>query len=237
MMTWRYLDSGPARGAENMALDEQLLAEAARGGVAPVLRFYGWSPPAVSLGRFQAAAAAVDAAACARYGFDIVRRVTGGRAVLHDRELTYSIVSPIAAGLFPNDVLGTYKVIAGALLSGLRSLGVQAEMVSRPERMREGQKKCADAACFAAPSWYEIVARGRKIVGSAQRRVSGAFLQHGSILIDYDPELEAAVIPGGGAREAVTCLRRELGRDVAVHEIKQALLGGFRAALGVSFSA
>jgi len=238
MKTWRFLDSGRGCGAENMALDERLLAEAARGSVPPVLRFYGWAPPAVSLGRFQDAAAAVDPAVCARNGIDIVRRITGGRAVLHDRELTYSIISPIVPGLFPNDVLGTYKVIAGGLLAGLRNLGVQAEMVTRTNRPREGRKKeGADAACFASPSWYEIVVHGRKIVGSAQRRIPGAFLQHGSVLIDYDPELEAAVIPGGGAADAVTCLRRELGRDVPVSEIKKALLGGFGAALGFSLSA
>jgi lipoate-protein ligase A len=238
MKVWRFLDSGPAPGARNMALDECLLAEAARGSVPPVLRFYGWAPPAVSLGRFQDEAEAVDPAACARHGIDIVRRITGGRAVLHDRELTYSIVAPVTAGLFPNDVLGTYKVIAGALLAGLRSLGVAAEMVSRPGRPREGQRKDgADAACFASPSWYEIVAHGRKIVGSAQRRVPGAFLQHGSILIEYDPELEAEIIPGGGAADAVTCLRRELGGDVPVTEIKKSILSGFRSALGISLAA
>ncbi len=236
MIPWKYLDSGPGRGADNMAEDERLLGEAARGGVPTVLRFYTWAPPAVSLGRFQDAARAVDPAACARFGFDIVRRITGGRAVLHDRELTYSVLSPHHDGLFPNDVLGTYKVIAAGLLAGLRNLGVPAEMAYRPDRSREAAKKeRADAACFSSPSWYEITARGRKIVGSAQRRVPGAFLQHGSILIDYDPELAAAVIPGGGASDSVTFLRRELGRNVPIDEIKKAVLQGFRDSLGISF--
>ncbi len=233
MILWRYLDSGRACGADNMAEDERLLVEAARGDVPPVLRFYGWAPPAVSLGRFQEAGTAVDADACARHGIDIVRRITGGRAVLHDRELTYSIISPQGTEPFPNDVLGTYKIIAAGLLAGLRSLGVQAEMVSRPAR--PAKKARAEAACFASPSWYEITARGRKIVGSAQRRVSGAFLQHGSILIDYNPRLEAAVIRGGGSPNAVTSIRQELGRDIVVDEVKRALLDGFREALGISF--
>ncbi len=216
-----------------MAQDERLLAEAARGGVLPVLRFYCWAPAAVSLGRFQEGERAVDRTACARHGIDIVRRVTGGRAVLHDRELTYSVVSPFDSRRFPNDVRGTYKVIAGGLLAGLRDLGVDAEMVCRPERHGGPARREGREACFASPSWYEIVARGRKIVGSAQRRVPGAFLQHGSILIDYDAALEAAVIPGGGAVNAVTSIRQELGRDITPDEVKKALLRGFQSALGI----
>ncbi len=236
MNPWRYLDSGPARGAANMAMDERLLSEAVRGGVPPMLRFYGWSPPAVSLGRFQDESTAVDAGACARQGIDIVRRITGGRAVLHDRELTYSVISPQGSGLFPNDVLGTYKVIAAGLLAGLRNLGVQAEMVSRPERPGKPMKRSGkEAACFASPSWYEITVSGRKIVGSAQRRVAGAFLQHGSVLIDYDPQFEASVIRGGGTPNAVTSIRHEVGRDITIDEIKKAFQAGFRDALGISF--
>src|SRR5512145_3061472 len=133
MTTWRFLDSGPASGARNMAIDEGLLAEAAAGKAPPLLRLYTWSPPAVSLGRFQDAAGSVNAGACRERGIDIVRRITGGRAVLHDQELTYSVIAP-ADGLFPDDVLGTYKMIAAALLAGLRNLGIAAEMVSRSGR-------------------------------------------------------------------------------------------------------
>jgi len=217
-----------------MAEDERLLDEAARGAVLPVLRFYGWAPPAVSLGRFQDEARAVHAGACRERGIDIVRRITGGRAVLHDRELTYSVIAPAGSRLFPNDVLGTYRMIAGGLLAGLRDLGLDAGMAARPEKRGAAPKgEGRDAACFASPSWYEIVVRGRKIVGSAQRRVPGAFLQHGSILIDYDPALEAAVIPGGGAAQSVTSIRQELGRDVPLESVKKAVLGGFRSALGI----
>ncbi len=236
MDRWRFIDSGLGRGADNMALDERLLGEAVRGGVLPVLRFYGWAPAAVSLGRFQDEARAVNARACRERGIDIVRRITGGRAVLHDRELTYSVIAPSDRGLFPADVLGTYKMIAGGLLAGLRDLGLDAEMVSRPEKRGAASPgEGRDAACFASPSWYEIVVRGRKIVGSAQRRVPGAFLQHGSILIGYDPGLEAAVIPGGGAAHAVTSIRQELGREVSLDEVKKALLLGFQTALALSF--
>ena len=238
MTTWRYLDSGPAPGAKNMAMDEKLLAEAARGGALPVLRFYTWDPPAVSLGRFQDEASSVDLAACRKHGIDIVRRITGGRSVLHDQELTYSIIARADDPQFPNDILGTYKVIAQGLLAGLRGLGVDAELVQRSGRHAEKVRPYArDPACFSSPSWFELVARGRKIAGSAQRRVSGAFLQQGSVLIDYDPDLEAAVIPGGGQAGVITCIREELGRAVSVDEVKRALLGGFAEAFGIAFDA
>jgi lipoate-protein ligase A len=233
MHLWRYIDDGPAPGARNMAVDEQLLEEAAKGGVLPVLRFYAWDPPAVSLGRFQDEATAVNRGACSARGIDIVRRATGGRAVLHHRELTYSIVSPVDDGLFPRDVIGTYKVIAQGLLAGLRRLGVPAELASRsPAPARDTGRT---AACFAAPSLYELLVRGRKVAGSAQRRLPGAFLQHGSILIEYDAALEAAVIPGGGADHAATSLSRELGRTVTLDEVKRSFLAGFADALQLTF--
>ncbi len=219
-----------------MALDEELLARAQAGEDRPVLRFYAWQPPAVSIGRFQKSETAVNAEACKRLGFDIVRRITGGRAVLHDKELTYSIIARTDNPLFPGTVLGTYKVIAAGLLAGLRNIGIPAEIVSRGGRYAERVDKNAKAAaCFSSPSWYEILVQGRKIVGSAQRRVSGAFLQHGSILIDYDPQREAQVIPGGCAGDVVTSIKRELGRDVPLDEVKQAFVQGFREALGIEF--
>jgi lipoate-protein ligase A len=237
MPTWKLLDSGSNIGAYNMAVDEELLARAQAGEAVPVLRFYGWDPPAVSLGRFQHFESAVNAEACKRLGFDIVRRITGGRAVFHHRELTYSIIARVDNPLFPSTVLGTYKVIATGLLAELQNLDVSAEMVSRGGRHTAlVKKKPKDPACFSSPSWYEILVNGKKIVGSAQRRMRGAFLQHGSILGDYDPRLEAEVIRGGCNGDVVTCIKRELGRDVPLDEIKRAFLRGFQSALGADFS-
>jgi lipoate-protein ligase A len=236
MTTWRYIDSGANIGAYNMAIDEELLARAQAGEAMPVLRFYTWRPPAVSLGRFQKIETAVNAEVCKERGIDIVRRITGGRAVLHHRELTYSIISRTDNPLFPPDVRGTYKVITAGLLSGFKNLGIRAEMVSRSNRHAALVKKdIKDPSCFSSPSWYEIIVNGKKIVGSAQRRVTGAFLQHGSILINYDPALEAEVIPGGGTAEAVTCIGQELRRDVTLEEVKQAFKQGFAEALGITF--
>jgi lipoate-protein ligase A len=237
-ISWKLIDSGPNLGAYNMAIDEELLARAQKKKIAPILRFYTWSPPAVSIGRFQKIEEAVNADACARRNIDIVRRITGGRAVLHDRELTYSIIARTDDPLFPSTVLGTYKVIATGLLAGLKRLGIPAEMVSRGGRHAGLVKKnVKDPACFSSPSWYEILANNRKIIGSAQRRLSGAFLQHGSILMDYDPVLEAEVIPRSCGSDVVTSITRELGRNVPVEDVKQAFVRGFSEALGIEFDA
>jgi len=236
MNKWTFVDSGRHLGAYNMAVDEELLAQAQVGRKMPVLRFYGWDPPAVSIGRFQKIGTAVDAEACKRLGYDIVRRITGGRAVLHNNELTYSVTAPIDDPLFPPNVLGTYKVIATGLVAGLRNLGVNAEMVSRTgQHASLVNKHDRDPSCFSSPSWYEIVVNGKKIIGSAQRRLSGAFLQHGSILISYDPALEAVVIPGSGRGGGATCLNEILGKSVPIEEIKNAFRNGFSQALDMEF--
>ena len=238
MNKWRFLDSGKNLGAYNMAVDEELLARAQAGEAVPVLRLYTWDPATVSLGRFQKIENSVNVEACNRRGIDIVRRITGGRAVLHHNELTYSIIARTDNPLFPSNVLGTYKVIAAGLLAGLKNLGIDAEIVSRSNRHAQLVKKGSkEPACFSCPSWYEIVVNNRKIIGSAQRRVSGAFLQHGSILLDYDPASEAEVIPGGCPADVVTSVIRELGRSVPLEEAKRAFAKGFSGALGVEFTA
>lgn len=236
MNKWKLIDSGSNFGTYNMAMDEELLARAQAGEKIPVLRLYTWDPPAVSIGRFQKIEKAVKAAACKQRGIDIVRRISGGRAVLHNWELTYSIVARTDYPLFPAKVLGTYKIIAAGLLQGLNNLGIPAEMVSRSHRHAALVKKDAkDPACFSSPSWYEILVNNRKIIGSAQRRLSGAFLQHGSILLDHDPALESEVIPGGCGGDMVTSITRELGRNVPLAEVKQAFVNGFSEALGIVF--
>ena len=181
MSVWSIINSGPHIGAYNMALDEELLARAQAGEKQPVLRLYTWDPPAVSVGRFQDLGTAVIAEACQRLGFDIVRRATGGRAVLHWKELTYSVVARIDDPLFPGDVLGTYKVIAAGLVASLRSLGLPAEMVSRSGR-HAGlvRKKPRDASCFSSPSWYEVLVHGpqdhRQRAAKCRQRISAAWV-------------------------------------------------------------
>lgn len=234
MEMWKYLDSGPRSGLVNMATDETLLRLAATGQEqVPVVRFYSWNPAAVSIGRFQNVETAVNADECRRRGIDIVRRVTGGRAVFHDSELTYAVVAPADHHTFPRDVMGTYKLIARGLLAGLAYLGIKANIVSRSARNSPLPKRPRDPSCFASPSWYEILVNGKKIIGSAQRRIPGAFLQHGSILIRYDADLESKLIPGG-PRHTITCINSELGRNISLPEVRQGFLQGFSEAFQVT---
>jgi lipoyl(octanoyl) transferase len=237
MTIWKLLDTGSNTGVYNMAVDERLLAQAQAGRTLPVLRVYGWNPPAVSLGRFQKMEAAVNTEHCKRLGIDIVRRITGGRAVLHCQELTYSIIVRSDNHFFPADILGTYKAIATCLIAGLKNIGISAEMVARGGAHAMLVKKNGkESACFSSPSWYEIVVNRRKIIGSAQRRLSNAFLQHGSILMDHDHRLEAEVISGGCTGDAVTSINRECGINVSIEDVKIAFIRGFSETLHIQFT-
>ncbi|HEV2013667.1 MAG TPA: biotin/lipoate A/B protein ligase family protein [Candidatus Dormibacteraeota bacterium] len=177
---WRLLLDPPASGAWNMAVDEVLLDGVAAGSASPTLRFYQWAPPCLSLGYFQPFEV-VDVDSCRALGVEVVRRPTGGRAILHDRELTYSVALP--AGLLGHDggVLPSYHRLSLALEAGLNRLGVPVtlapEWAPQPARVH-------GPACFDRPSAHEILLGGRKLVGSAQVRRATAILQHGSILIE-----------------------------------------------------
>jgi lipoate-protein ligase A len=178
--TWRLILDREAGGATNMAVDEAILIAMLEGASPPTLRFYAWSPPCLSLGRNQPLADA-DLAACRAAGVDVVRRPTGGRAILHTDELTYSLtllqVDPRATG----DVVEGYRRLSEGLLAGLRLLEVEAVQAV-------GRKSATDAGpvCFEAPSNYEITVAGRKLIGSAQWRAKGSVLQHGSLPLQGD---------------------------------------------------
>jgi len=189
--TWRVMYDPPARGALNMAVDEAIMLSVSEGGSLPTLRFYAWEPPAVSLGYFQRLEQEIDVARVTAAGFDLVRRPTGGRAVLHDDEVTYSI--SVREAEFPGSVVETYKRISTGLVEGLRILGMDAGMVAAQEAGHDPRAH-SSAACFDAPSWYEVVSRGKKIIGSAQTRKMGTILQHGSIPITFSPERVTSVL-------------------------------------------
>jgi lipoate-protein ligase A len=178
--TWRLLFDAPARGAWNMAVDEVLLDRVAAGTGPPTLRFYGWKPACLSLGFFQPFEA-VDVDGCRRLGVEVVRRPTGGRAILHDRELTYSIALPASALGHDGGVLPSYYRLSLALQDGLQRLGVPATLAPESAASIPAMH---GPVCFDRPSAHEILLHGRKLVGSAQMRRAGALLQHGSILIE-----------------------------------------------------
>src|SRR6202023_2378063 len=177
---WRLLLDPPASGAWNMAVDEVLLDGVANGSGPPTVRFYEWAPPCLSLGYFQAFEV-VDLDGCRRLGVDVVRRPTGGRAILHDRELTYSVALPASLLGHDGGVLPSYYRLSLALQDGLRRLGVPATLA--PQSAASGPPEHGPV-CFDRPSAHEILLHGRKLVGSAQMRRGGGILQHGSILVE-----------------------------------------------------
>jgi lipoate-protein ligase A len=174
-------------GALNMAVDEVLLDEVAQARSAPVLRLYCWQPAAVSLGYAQKGEGQVNFAACRRHGIDVVRRLTGGRAVLHQREMTYAVIAREDVPPFSSSILDNYRLIADALLAAYTSLDVLCNL--EPRRRRTEYARETANVCFTAPSSYEIVRSGRKLTGSAQKRQGGAFLQHGSLPLEMDLDL------------------------------------------------
>jgi lipoyl(octanoyl) transferase len=169
---------GAARGARNMAIDHALF-ESAQQLHQPALRLYAWDPPCLSLGRNQRATGIYDPARAAAAGIDIVRRPTGGLAVLHDREVTYSVMAPLAALDGPR---AAYVSINAAIVAALRACGVPAELAASGPTRRPAVGTAAP--CFDAPAAGEVVAAGRKLVGSAQRCERRTLLQHGSVLLD-----------------------------------------------------
>ncbi|MCL7454988.1 MAG: lipoate--protein ligase family protein [Anaerolineae bacterium] len=179
--TWRLIVDGEADGPSNMAVDEAILGSVVSGHSPPTLRFYSWSPACLSLGRNQPLAEA-DLAACQAAGIDVLRRPSGGQAVLHADELTYSVVlaqtDPRGAG----GVLEAYRRISDGLLAGLEALGVPAIQAVG----QRGQDHAATPICFEHPSEYEVTVGERKLVGSAQWRSRGGVLQHGSLPLSGD---------------------------------------------------
>lgn len=235
---WRLIIHGPAPGAWNMAVDEAMAQAAALGQALPTLRFYAWAPPCISLGRNQPLSE-VDLDRCRAAGVEVVRRPTGGRAILHTDELTYSVAAPPTEPVVAGAVLEAYHRISEGLVAGLRLLGIPAE--EAPGTQRAGPD--VSAACFEVPSAYEITARGRKLMGSAQNRRAQWVLQHGSLpltgdvtrIVDYlrfADEAERQALRAALAARATT-VEALLGRAVGFHEVAEAIAQGFAQALAL----
>ncbi|MDR6224692.1 lipoate--protein ligase family protein [Desmospora profundinema] len=222
MTTWRLIHTGKKDSAWNMAVDEAILIAHSEGAVPPTVRFYGWDPATLSIGYFQKARREVELERVAERGLGFVRRPTGGRAVLHDQEVTYSVVVSEDYPGMPTTVTESYRVISTGLLEGFRELGLQAEMV--PLESEEEKAKYASlgsAACFDSPSNYELVVEGRKVAGSAQTRQKGVILQHGSILMDLDVDLLFDVLQFPSERVKERMKKGFLDKAVAINQLRK----------------
>jgi len=223
---WRLLCHPPDRGAWNMAVDEALLDGVAAGTSPATLRFYGWDPPAVSLGRFQKAGDGLHLEVCSRRAWDVVRRPTGGRAVLHDQEITYSLTlaeeSVAHAG-----VVTSYCLFAAAFREALARLDPGLALGPGTDSPRAA---CGNPACFATATSADGLVAGRKLMGAAQVRRGGALLQHGSLLLRADRDALAELFDEPGEPATLADLMPSLP---PVHELQDRLANGLAAALGV----
>jgi lipoate-protein ligase A len=239
--TWRLLVTPPTDGATNMAIDEAILHALADGLGHPTLRFYQWAPPCLSLG-YNQHCEEVDEAACARLGYTWVRRPTGGRAILHTDELTYSVIAPASEPRMEGGILESYRRLSTGLLAGLRELGADVFQAQR-EKVRGSRR---GGVCFDTPSNYEITVEGKKLIGSAQVRRRGMVLQHGTLPLTGDlarifaclrvtepgSDGSSASVDWGSWLLARACtLEQALGRAVPFDETADALAQGFASAL------
>ena len=219
-MHWSLLLTPPLEGARNMALDEALLERAASTGTA-VFRVYSWVGPTLSFGRNQATRGSYDGARAKELGIDVVRRPTGGRSLLHHREVTYSVTAPVA-GL--GSLRESYGRINRLLVVGLERLGIPVQVAAPRERSLPPSA----APCFERPATGELVVDGRKLVGSAQWRDQGALLQHGSILIEDDQPLVSTLGDDVGSPAPAATLSVALGRTPSVDEVASTLFDAVR---------
>ncbi len=219
-MRWHLLLTPPLSGVDNMAIDEALMARARRTGEG-VARVYSWATPTLSLGRNQHARGAYDAERSRAAGVDVVRRATGGRALLHHREITYSVTAPVAAH---DSLARSYAAINEALCAALRTLGVAVEVAPGAGRLPPP----GSAPCFELPARGELTLAGRKLVGSAQCREGGAMLQHGSILVHDDQAMVAQLAHEPVEVPPAASLWQALGRAPTPGELAEALFAEVR---------
>ena len=234
VVPWRVLSHGPQDGAWNMALDEAIAQAVGAGQVPATIRFYAWGAPTVSLGCLQATDGAIAPAVCRERGVAVVRRPTGGRAVLHDDELTYSVCVPRDGFWERVGVAESFRLLGAGLIAGLRRLGVSAAL----GKSDDGPSAEARVeACFLMRRMPAVLVAGKKLVGSAQRRWDGVLLQHGSLLLGIDLEMHQAVFPAWPGKDShgdVTSLRALLSKVPPRSDMEQALLDGWADILHVT---
>lgn len=240
--TWRLLITSARQGAWNMAVDEAILEAVGKGDSLPTLRLYAWEPPCLSLGYAQPFSD-VDLSRLEAWGWEVVRRPTGGRAVLHTDELTYSVIAPPHDPIVAGSLLESYNRIAAALVYAVRSLGLAVEV---KEVTPGANAHAPGAVCFEVPSAYEITVGGKKLIGSAQARRREGVIQHGSLPLTGDLRriTQALSFPDEATRSraaerllgrAVT-VETALGRPVTWEMAAQAFVWAFETVLELQFA-
>ncbi|KAF1684334.1 lipoate--protein ligase family protein [Staphylococcus hominis] len=244
--TWNFINTGSNDPYYNMAMDEALLNFVSRGEIDPVVRFYTWNPATLSVGYFQRLKKEIDIDKVKEKGFGLIRRQTGGRGVLHDKELTYSVIVPESHPNMPSTITEAYRVISKGLLEGFKLLGFDAYFaIPRSKEEREKLKQPRSAVCFDAPSWYELVVEGRKIAGSAQTRQKGVILQHGSLLqdVDVDELFDMFIFKNDRLKEKMkkafvdkaVAINDISDRHISIEEMEKAFEEGFKKGLNIEF--
>ncbi|MCG2500019.1 lipoate--protein ligase family protein [Staphylococcus epidermidis] len=243
---WNFINTGSKNPYYNMAMDEALLNFVSRGEIDPVIRFYTWNPATLSIGYFQRLQKEIDIDKVKEKGYGLVRRQTGGRGVLHDKELTYSVIVPESHPNMPSTVTEAYKIISQGLLEGFKNLGFETYFaIPRSKEERDKLKQPRSSVCFDAPSWYELVVEGKKIAGSAQTRQKGVILQHGSILQDIDiddlfdmfifkNERLKAKMKENFVQKAVA-INDISNQHITLNEMENAFKSGFKKGLNIDF--
>jgi lipoate-protein ligase A len=231
----RFIDTGENNGAMNMAIDEALLVIAKEKKLPPALRVYKFVPPTLSIGYFQSMEREVDLKRCKEKGYGIVRRPTGGRAVLHDKELTYSVTVAYPHRILEMNLLDSFHYICKGIIRAISVLGGEAYFSSREDN------EISSPSCFAAPTFSDIIMHGKKVVGSAQMRNNFGLLQHGSILyhVDVDDIFDCFNMDAKKkeklsalAKKKISSLSDEIGKEITFEMVKEALKIGMSEALG-----
>ena len=237
---WRFMDTGKESAFFNMAMDEAVVEEVAGGNSLPTFRLYEWKPEGITIGHSQKAGDILDYDRCVRDGIVVTRRLTGGRAVFHDREIAYSVVGYIRDPRFGGNLSDSYRKIGEILLDALRTCGAAVDLERGTLSEREGERISRSLPCFLSTSRFEITCRGRKVIGSAQRRFRNVFLQHGSILTGSGHERIADYVKECHDRDRLANLmnRKSIslcdatGCPVDTESLKTSLYESFAAVVG-----
>ncbi|MBN1446106.1 MAG: lipoate--protein ligase family protein [Candidatus Omnitrophica bacterium] len=232
MEKWRIIISGAKAPEDNMGIDYALWQSAFRGVAPPTLRFYQWNPSSVSFGYNQSAHRVINTEFCKAGNIPIVKRPTGGSAIFHDIELTYSFSGNFNGHPSFASPLGSYFAVCGGIIKGMKKVGASLEI----RGFSEGKEPSFTARdCFSLSSRHDIVCNNRKVVGSAQRRNGAAFLQHGSILLDIRRDLWENIFLEETDFSKIVPLDEMLAEKISPEYLIQILSEGFEEAFGVVF--